>query len=113
MGDDGKPKKNWILTGYADPNFSRNCCGGIHEDTSAFLSSELGEMLPRDVASFKDVGRNGHTLKGWNCRLYSYKTNSDISFDSHTVWGKTEADARAKLLIYLIENSLLDVKGLK
>jgi hypothetical protein len=57
---------------------------------SAFTSTELGEMLPDD---YKTTRKN----KTWIA--YAAFRGTDIE-------AATEADARAKMLIYLIENGL-------
>lgn len=69
---------------------------------SAFTVGELGEMLPDNFRSMK-LG------KGWFCRLYLGPTLSS----GDGVTGETEADARGKMLIYLIENGLIKTEGEK
>lgn len=69
---------------------------------SAFLSSELGEMLPENTNTFKEpVGK-----KEWVCTRNEPREMISRRADA-------EANARAKMLIYLIENKLLDVKNIK
>lgn len=74
---------------------------------SAFTVAELGEMLPKEVGYFKntfgwrvgcDIGMLGVRNERGN---YSY---NPINFEK-----KNEAEARAKMLIYLIENKLIEV----
>jgi hypothetical protein len=62
---------------------------------SAFTVPELGELLGNNVASGKDFGG------GLFCGCV--KTDDWIVFD-----GDTEANARAKMLIYILENNLND-----
>jgi hypothetical protein len=62
------------------------------EFVAAFTVAELGEMLPEMCHS----GRDGI---GWLC---FQPGNPEPYFN-----GKTEADARAKMLIHLIENKLV------
>jgi hypothetical protein len=74
---------------------------------SAFTSAELGEMLPHDNASQrKDTRRNnaGGLLKQWTA-YYLLEDGSKMVFER----GNTEADARAKLLIHLIQNKLVSL----
>lgn len=66
---------------------------------SAFTVSELGEMLPEYTHSWKVENE-------WTCSL---KT---IPSGSPTITAETEADARGKMLIYLIENNLIDKNSL-
>ena len=63
---------------------------------SAFTVGELGEMLPFSYSSMKC----GSLIKqeAWICGL--------TEKESPDQYGRTEADARAKMLIYLLENRL-------
>jgi len=63
---------------------------------SAFTVAELGEMLPEDIKGvrFSSCKQDSH----WDCMYSSDERAVD----------KTEASARAKMLIYLIENDLID-----
>lgn len=61
---------------------------------SAFTSTELGEMLP----DFFDSGKKDNI---WMCRA--------LAPISSYVEGDTEANCRAKMLIYLIENELCKI----
>ena len=76
---------------------------------SAFTVAELGEILPLYLREDADKGisfsvetnclhiRKTYDNKGWIC-AYSHRTQS----------ANTEADARAKMLIHLIENNLIN-----
>jgi hypothetical protein len=61
---------------------------------AAFTVAELGEMLPSDKYTSRKV------YDQWECAFRS------IDGDSFEQYADTEADARAKMLIYLIENKL-------
>ncbi len=65
---------------------------------SAFTVAELGEMLP---AWFDSAKRK---TGDWVCRFME-KTR-DLN---HHSFGETEADARAKMLVFLIENKLMEL----
>lgn len=69
---------------------------GIYpENYSAYTASELGEIIPYPH----------HTTRGekdWRCSAYI----PDKDYNSN---GNTEADARGKMLIYLLENKLLSL----
>lgn len=66
---------------------------------SAFTSAELGKMLPVRVIS----GRR----KAYFMSKPLYFCNFD-GRPKHQESAETEADARAKMLVYLIENKLVD-----
>lgn len=65
---------------------------------SAFTVAELGEMLPTYNPSYRLV-RNSTKE---NVFVTESNSNADIAFTADT-----EADSRAKMLIYLLENKLL------
>jgi hypothetical protein len=66
------------------------------ETYSAFTVAELGEMLPDWNESVK------RAYKDWVCIIRN--KNTDINWHS---FGETEANARSKMLIYLLENGLI------
>jgi hypothetical protein len=76
-------------------------------EISAFTVAELGEMLPMEIKN-----RNGkYDGKYFETTRIAFK-NWTVSYTQGKklivqVLGKTEADARAKMLIHLIENNLL------
>lgn len=73
------------------------------DNIAAYSVAELGGMLPmEDCESGKSaVGTVAYTKGKWACIhvLDDFKTSK--------TYANTEADARAKMLIYLIENKLL------
>ena len=81
---------------------------------SAFTVAELGEMLPQYFSTHRTVGQP----ETWTCNNVLDGVGEYDSF-----WGDTpekypwknwvdenEANARAKMLIYLLENNLLETK---
>ena len=80
---------------------------------SAFTVAELGEMLP-ECFLWQTVTQVALTCAkysgGWHVRYASTRFQGKREID-HFEDGKTEADARAKMLIYLLENNLLTPKG--
>ena len=65
---------------------------------AAFTTGELGEMLPTNFKSEKvDLGHGGKLH--WTCWSGDYGNPYERE--------DTEADARAKMLIYLLENKLI------
>lgn len=80
--------------GYPDWSLSDGELGHGSESFSAFTVAELGEMLPYYASSER------HS-KEW--RVGKVKQGVTELWAS----GETEADARAKALIYLLENELI------
>jgi len=72
----------------------------IQEHFSAFLSSELGEMLPGFTSG--KIGMDGE----YHCGDPASCNRDYFEFS------ETEPNVRAKMLIHLIENSIIDVKSL-
>lgn len=72
------------------------------ETYSAFTVAELGEMLPEKC--FVTDKQDG---KWWNVK---YLDPHDVS-KNYTTAHEGEADARGKMLIYLLENNLIDKKA--
>lgn len=71
------------------------------ETYAAFTVAELGEMLPNYVIT----GKLG-AIQKWTGRKYS---NGDVlsGKDIGDFYADTEADARGKMMVYLLENKLL------
>lgn len=65
--------------------------GAMYEEYSAFTVAELGELLGDRMQSGYNEGR------GYFC---NWK-------DAEQQWAETEADVRAKMLVYLLENKFL------
>ena len=95
-----------------------NLYSGKDDGYSAFTVAELGEMLPKFIwyKNLKEDDKKNYHLyikKLVDCWLINYLWNENgrfISLGKEQV-SKTEADARAKMLIYLIENKLMDIKN--
>ena len=66
---------------------------------AAFTVAELGEMLPDQISSWK-MGLE------WICS-YDELHESGVAIPEQRVFEGTEADARAKMLIYLVENKFV------
>jgi hypothetical protein len=72
---------------------------GIEKEYSAaFTVAELGEMLPPERSSFMDENSGK-----WKMYIHSVMTGSV----SKIIAERTEAHARAKMLVYLLENKLI------
>jgi len=74
---------------------------------SAFLSGELGEILPKGIVTqIKDVKeRDGKEIKDVWVSLYITDEGRKASFE----YAKAEAEARGKMLVYLVENKLINL----
>lgn len=86
------------------PDMSCIACGHptapYYEWISAFTVAELGEMLPKEYQVVKDR----EDWFGWKMNIPNYEL--ETMFPDEII-GKTEADARAKMLIYLLEKKLI------
>jgi hypothetical protein len=97
---------DWVLGDKPDfylwlmPPFNRENLKGWKEQYSAFTVAELGEMLPIWHDSCKREEND------WHVRVFE-KHKDNIC---HNSFDPTEANARAKMLIYLIENKLYEPK---
>lgn len=87
---------------------------GVENETSAFTVGELGILLPTGVIE-KRKGNDTHKDAidvSWETNLCPKWGKNDMKFclylagDMHYVKSDKEADARAMLLIWLIENGL-------
>lgn len=67
---------------------------------SAFTVSELGEILPDNCYTQKNCAR---ITVDWICHHI-------IDDDQEDIWiGESEADARAKMLVYILKNKLMEL----
>jgi hypothetical protein len=72
-----------------------NITPGANVFVPAYTAPELGEILSKNVIEYSKDGNMWVSLYGINLQ------------DGHGEFAETEADSRAKLLIWLIENRLL------
>lgn len=91
------------ITGYKLENYTN----GDAEDYSAFTCFELGELLPDKVLinhyyCILYINKNYTNTSNWCVYYSSFDGGKGCSFQA-----KTEAGARAQMLIYLLENKLI------
>ncbi len=84
-------------------------CTGISDSfIPAYTCAELGEMLPEGINNEDDCWCLFYYDKYNNCHRISYVEDcGEIVSTYLEVKGETEANARARMLIYLIENGLM------
>lgn len=79
---------------------------------SAYTVAELGEMLPwyiKEIGGALEMQKVSNIInKEWGV-IYTVDEQTLALHDGVSVeeWADTEADARAKMLIYLLENKLI------
>jgi hypothetical protein len=76
------------------------------DTVSAYTCSELGEMLRKfDIENDQNLTIDYYNT--YNFYNIALKPTKVIDFETVYVQEKTEVDARAKMLIYLLENGLM------
>jgi hypothetical protein len=75
------------------------------ENYSAYTVAELGEMLPKEIAT--KSGERIFLSSSKEDEFWVVEYNRTEGNEKHHEFGDTEAEARAKMLIYLLENNLI------
>ena len=107
LKDLGVPQEAvFYWTAYSEP-MDEPCRGSFglelkqgKGEVAAFTCSELGEMLPEGYHSWQMTGLNPKHPDRWAC-------SEPMATDLETAFSNTEADARAKMLVYLIEKGIV------
>jgi len=84
---------------------------------SAFTVAELGEMLPEEINFPLKNGKARKWSHSWGtrkCKLHAQGMwvvtySNYYARETYKKYAETEADARAKMLVYLIENKLITI----
>ena len=84
------------------------------DNVNCYSVAELGEMLPERTEYIKTRGTTLHNircLKRLSENLFVRVIIAENIEEEKTPWfsAKTEANARAKMLVYLLENKLLNL----
>lgn len=105
--------KKWLGSSDEDAGEYYVFQGKGHNSTqeySAFTAAELGELLPcefpGDSESSMQIFKN--TVPG-NSKWWVRYVNYDLEIVYKVEFEENEADARAKMLIYLIENKSITI----
>ena len=109
---DSEPAKNWSLS----PSGVRENLGRSEEEIAAFTVAELGPLLPKGIVPKKlEVYELRITWANGKCVICygSYFNVKTGLREEEAVWhwehSDTEADARASMLCYLIEQKIVIV----
>jgi hypothetical protein len=95
-------------------SYGCGCCSSeymIHEKYSAFTASELGQMLPSEF-NCPDDGKLSLIYEKTLNNIWLTQTLYEGGKGVYVQDSSSEADSRAKMLIYLLENNLIDVKDI-
>ena len=76
-------------------------------DVSAFTVAELGEMLPAVVNNYGWRVKKTEKKDKWEIKYRKLK-NGEMTILRQNI-ADTEADSRAKMLVYLLENKLINL----
>lgn len=86
--------KKWIALSERLENIPEKFPGNV----AAFTVAELGEMLPDGSSTMRVDG-------SWGCELVGRNLQACNVYRPNEKW--SEADARAKMLVYLIEHGIV------
>lgn len=96
-------KDEWYIVWSDNSNPER-------QSFSALTASELGEILPSKIEKLKWGSMNTDFEdrdKRWGCALFG------LDWKEPFLYAETEADARAKMLQYLLKQGLVKVEDVK
>lgn len=93
---------NWVEKG----NYKIKVKNTIEKIYSAFTVAELGELLPAMLETGARLDAILTWSKLWHGERIYFCERGELMFEADT-----EAEARAKMLIYLLENDLIKLNG--
>ena len=76
-----------------------------YENPAAFSVAELGVMLPTDITAKSGFHWSFYHRHNWKGESVGYQTLGQPTIDQD--WYKTEAEARAAMVIYLLEINVI------
>lgn len=109
-----RPISKWVLvhnnfnTLYSGKNCNKE---QLEREVSTYLASELGQMLPEYICIQREGETDPSLTDDFKLEYDEYGTPIYIFMDEWICFGtmaNNETDARAKMLIHLIENGLVD-----
>lgn len=107
-------KKAFTVDVWTEPELVHLKTGwGDAQLFSAFTVAEIGEMLPSSMrfpfanGRLRAIKQHLHIFKGWDDKGWLINYTAAGTRRLETIKADTEADARAKMLIYLLENKLI------
>lgn len=80
--------------------YSKNKKHYSEYEYAAFTVAELGELLPNLTTSWKQIETSDGDI-GWRCHYDDKEVKTTIA--------DTEAESRGKMLVYLLENNLINL----
>ncbi len=89
----------WSTTGDC-----KNDAGFGYEECATFTVAELGEILPWQRVFEGGVAKDLHCVRGYKTFQLYYELPP-------TIFDDTEANARAKMIVYLLENKLITLNS--
>lgn len=96
--------------GFVWKLYSRDEDDKMNETISAFTVAELGEMLPRYLQRGEYLCEL-QIIRSSVWRFYYGNPGEKYSLFFTAMTDDTEANARAKMAVYLAENGFIDLKG--
>lgn len=99
LGAEQESLFHWVSTNGEDYGLSQlRLSSRPNGNISAYTVAELGEMLPWDMIVARNIDKEWH---------YQWQADGYTDNDARIWTDKNEAEARAKMIIYLAENKYI------